>query len=198
MAKPWALPPLIPKSMYVRHDKFDAEAFDLMELRGHVLLVAPILGATQEALHPSAVIMCKRCGAYAHSATRKLAFPCTGSFGITREAKRRLKQFLAGLHPRHGNDDRLGTPTSCTPAAYLFLMQRWKRLPGPKPSVDEGCCDLSSWGTAAWREALARSVGATLEEVRSLGEWKRLRREARAKARQRGRVVASASSDDEA
>ena len=154
----------------ITHIRATAHECTFDDHRGHELWSARVEGL--DSPYPVAVVMCSRCGAYAHEHVCDLAYTCIGRSSMSGTRLARWQRFLNGRFPKHGDERTLDSPTRCSAAAYAFLCKRWiskdRGRPGQVP--DTG---VEEWGSERWRACLAATLGAELRDLQMIGEARR-------------------------
>ena len=195
--RPWRDPDLSERFYHHWIGHTEALARDLFPdiCRGHQLWSARILGKPM--IVEKAVVMCSKCGCYAHARVQELGYSCRGPSVMDKTRLARWSRFRRGLFPKHGSELQVDGLTRCTATAFAFLSRAWhRRSPGfPGLVPDSG---ISDYGSEARRAAIVATTGATLEEAELIGTCRRQAREqARAaKSRKRPADAAGPSSSE--
>ena len=173
--RPWRDPDIFEKCLHhwIGHSEALAQDFYPDDCRGHELWSARILGASHregDEVLDRAVVMCSRCGCYAHARVQEFSFTCRGPSVMSGTRLARWTRFRSGRFPKHGCELELDGMTRCTITAYAYLSRAWlRRSPGvlePGLVPDSGVGD---YGSEQRRAAIVRTTGATLEEAEQIG-----------------------------
>ena len=192
--RPWRDPDLAQRYYHHHIGHTEALARDLFpdDHRGHELWTARLLRKPGEQclVVDKAVVMCSRCGCYAHARVQELGFTCRGPGAMSSTRLARWNRFRGGRFPKHGSEYLLDDMSRCTATAYAFLARSWiRRCPGvPGRVPDTG---VEHFGTEERRRAIVATTGASLEDAELIGASKRQAKEqARAaKAKRRGHAA---------